>query len=345
MEEQHARLIPGWLWAVLAVVALGLVLTLFFTERRQEPAAAFDYDVSSYTKTDMNRVVYKESGRIVPDNPSPAAVAVAPDNRIWVACANAVIGFSPAPECRETARLAIKGRPDCIAVRPDGKILLGMRDHIEVREADGAAASVWPVLNENAYLTSIAADEENVYAADAGNRVVLRFDYEGKLLGRIGERDEAREIPGFVVPSPYFDVAIDPLGALWAVNPGKHSLDNYRPDGSLASSWRRLGMGLGDFCGCCNPTHLAFRSDGAFVTAEKGLNRVKVYGPDTKFLGIVAPPEALGALSGVATTAEGGGPTFDIAPPVRDLAVDREDRVLILDGYQKAVRIFEENPR
>ena len=49
-----------------------------------------------------------------------------------------------------------------------------------------------------------------VFAADSGNRVVLRYDRSGKLLGRIGEKNKDRDIPGFVIPSPYLDVEIAP---------------------------------------------------------------------------------------------------------------------------------------
>jgi len=327
MEEKQTRLIPGWIWAALVVIAMVLVFVFFFTDRRKEPPVAFEYDVSSYADVDPEHVTFKEIDRLTLDITDPSALAVGPDDRIYVAGENGVAVFGP--EGKEVARYTVKGRPDCLAVCPDKKLLLGMRDHIEVFDADGAPLAVWPTLDDQAYLTSITADEENVFAADAGNRVILRYDYAGKLLGRIGEPDAAREIPGFVVPSPYFDVALDPQGMLWAVNPGKHGFENYRPNGDLVSSWYRSGMGLDAFCGCCNPIHLAFRSDGSFVTAEKGLNRVKVYSPDTKFLAVVAPPEAF------------GDPESDIGPPVKDLAVDQRDRVLVLDGHQKAVRIFE----
>lgn len=337
MEKKQTRLIPGWLRAALTTLAMTLVLVFFFAERSKTPPVAFAYDVSSYASVDPARVTFKETGRIPLDIANPAALAVATDNRVYVAGENAVVAFSP--EGKEVARFGVKGRPDCIAVRPDGKLLIGMRNHIEVRDVAQASspAAVWPDLDARAYLTSIAADDENVYAADAGNRVVLRFDYDGKLLGRIGKRDPAREIPGFVVPSPYFDVALDPQGSLWVVNPGKHGLENYRPNGDLVSSWYRPGMGLDEFCGCCNPIHVAFRSDGSFVTAEKGLNRVKVYGPDTKFLGVVVPPEALGGPENAALSC-------DVESPIKDLAVDQKDRVLVLDGNQKAIRIFEKGP-
>ena len=31
----------------------------------------------------------------------------------------------------------------------------------------------------------------------------------GKLIGRLGEKNPDKNIPGFIIPSPYFDVAVD----------------------------------------------------------------------------------------------------------------------------------------
>ncbi len=275
---------------------------------------------------------YRESGRIALTFDKPTAMAVGSDGSVYAAGDQAVVVFSD--DAKETARYRVKGAPECLAVLPDGRLLLGMRDHVEVLDPKSASVTAWPSLGERGYLTSFAVDEENVYAADAGNRAVLRFDHSGKLRGRIGERDPKGEAPGLVVPSPYFDVAIDAQGALWVVNPGRHGLENYRPNGELLSAWYRPGMDLNGFCGCCNPTHIAFRG-GTLVTAEKGLNRVKVYGPDTRLSGVVATPELLEA-------AETTSLNCAHEPPIIGLAVDARNRILVLHRRWKAIVLFEE---
>jgi hypothetical protein len=222
-----------------------------------------------------------------------------------------------------------------MAVAADGEILLGMTDHIETLGPDGKPKAVWPSLGERAHLTSIAVDEENVYAADAGNRVVVRLSREGQLVNTIGQEDPSKDIPGFIVPSPCFDVAFDNTGALWAVNPGKHGIENYRGTGELVTAWYRPSMEAEGFSGCCNPSHIAFRSDGSLVTAEKGLARVKVYSVDQKLMGFVAPPAAFH----VAPT---GAFSSELKTPFADLAVDSRDRVLVLDVKMNAIRVFEE---
>ena len=63
-------------------------------------------------------------------------------------------------------------------------------------------------------------------------------------------------------------------------------------------------------------------SDGRFVTAEKGVVRVKLYSGAGKLQTVVA------------------GPQHFRDTPV-DLAVDARGRVLVLDGRRKSVRVFE----
>ena len=119
--------------------------------------------------------------------------------------------------------------------------------------------------------------ENNVFAADAGNRVVLRYDKSGKLAGRIGEKNKERNIPGLIIPSPYLGVVLAPDGLLRVNNTGRHRVEAYTVNGDLESSWGKPSNAIEGFCGCCNPIGLALLPDGRYVTCEKGLPRVKVY--------------------------------------------------------------------
>ena len=67
-------------------------------------------------------------------------------------------------------------------------------------------------------------------------------------------------------------------------------------------------------------------SDGSFVTSEKGIERVKIHLPSGDFECLVAGSDEF---------TEG---TVDL-----DLAVDSEDRVIIMDPKKGQVRIFKKN--
>ena len=258
------------------------------------------------------------------DITNASSLAVGPEGTIYVGGDDAVVVLSGDGNAR--SRVAVPRRPGCLAITPDGRLLAGMRGHVEVFKTDGSKAGVWPDLGDRAWLTSIACDEENVYVADAGNRIVWRFDAEGKLLNRIGEK--------LNVPSPYFDVAINPIGELWVVNPGMHGIENYRPGGDLASSWYRAGIEPEAFCGCCNPIHIAFRRDNSLVTVEKGIDRIKIYSPDTTLLEVVAAPADAPAQNSATLGC-------NIEAPVADLAVDGKNRILVLNKFEKAILVYE----
>ena len=125
---------------------------------------------------------------------------------------------------------------------------------------------------------------------------------------------------------PFFDVTADSDGFIWVVNPGRHSLENYTPEGDLRTSWGQFSMGIEGFCGCCNPTHIVILDDGSFVTSEKGIVRVKVYNSLGNIVSVVA-----------------GSEQFIEGTTGLDLAKDTAQRVYVLDPMKKQVRIFEKN--
>jgi hypothetical protein len=108
------------------------------------------------------------------------------------------------------------------------------------------------------------------------------------------------------------------------VNPGRYRIESYTRDGVFIKTWGFFSEAIEGFCGCCNPTHIALLSDGEIVTAEKEIVRVKVYGTDGALLGVVA-----------------GDELFEEKKIGLDLAVDSNDRILVLDPTERAVRIFE----
>ncbi|MBI4564009.1 MAG: hypothetical protein HY716_04860 [Planctomycetes bacterium] len=155
----------------------------------------------------------------------------------------------------------------------------------------------------------------------SANRPSIR---QGRLSAETpGAKENAAGIPGLVIPSPFFDVAIDPAGRLWVANTGRHSLESYRPDGSLITSWGRASAGIEDFSGCCNPSHFAIGRDGSFVTSEKGIVRIKLHGPTGRLIGVVA------------TARE-----FPAGAVGLDVAIDTEDRVLVLDPSTSTIRRY-----
>lgn len=326
--------------AIAAAVGLALVVGVWALLRLDTTGRSgsglseeYAYDVQDLAKIDPNLVLYEESSRPINTGFEEARSITAGSGSIYVAGDMAVREFST--DGAFGSEIAFSDEPRCLAVT-DSAIYVGMKDHVEVYNQQGDRLASWQSLGGDAVLTSIAVSKDDVFVADAGNRVVLRYDRTGKLINRIGEKDEARNIPGFVVPSPYLDLAIAGDGLLRVTNPGRHHIEAYTFNGDREFWWGEFSSGVEGFCGCCNPVNFAMLGDGSYVTCEKGLIRVKVYDPAGDFVGVVAGPEQLAP----------GGASHVCLDPAQcqaggfDVAVDADGRVLVLDTIKSVVRVF-----
>lgn len=308
----------NWIWFIsimAGILGAGLYLG---QSRRAELGKSFDYSLDEYRKVDPALICYRELEPIVPSISNLSAVAVSPSGSLYVAGEKAI-------EIIGHGLLQVDGAPGCLAVDDDGVVYAGLRDHVEVISTAGKKTA-WRSPGEKAYLTSIAVDEWYVYVADAGSRRIWRYGKAGGEPLEIGQKDWANGVRGFFIPSPFFDLAISRAdGSLWAVNPGHHALENYRPDGMPLSHWEKSSFGIEGFSGCCNPAHFALMPDGAFVTAEKGLPRVKIHNLDGSLRCVVAAPDQ-----------------FDEGVTGLDVAV-ADGRILVLDPSRNQIRVFEEN--
>jgi len=331
------------LWAGLLVGAIVAAagIAAVWALARQDPYAKKGphlgadavYDLTELRKVDPERILYDQAATLTVPFDDARAIAVGPAGRVYVAAGEAIHvldGDALARGFQAATRQVVQAgqTPRCLAADVDGTIYAGIGDRVTVF-ADGKPAACWPAESDGAILTSIVLDAANVFVADAHGRVILRYDKAGKLLGRIGRRDPARNITGLVVPSPYFDVAVAPDGLLRVVNPGECRVEAYTFDGDREAAWGEPGPGLEQFTGCCNPVHIAVLGNGRVLTCEKGLRRVKLYDAGGKLLGVVAPPSAF------ATVAPRGGAAGEL-----EAAADASGRVLVLDPYDATIKVF-----
>ncbi len=206
---------------------------------------AFRYDLAALKKVDPAWIKYRETGVDRRRAQAGPAVAAGPEDAIYVAGDRQVTMFDAKGTKRST--IALGEEPRCLAVAGSrhefpGRVYVGMMTHVEVYDAGGKRLAVWEDLGARAELTSIAVGQREVFVADAGSRLVYRYDAAGKRLGEIGRRDPAKDIAGFIVPSPYFDVAVTADDQLRIANPGRFRVESYTaegvPQGSGASRAR-----------------------------------------------------------------------------------------------------------
>ncbi len=232
--------------------------------------------------------------------------------------------------------IKIEGTPCSLFITEEGSLYVTMRDNVKVFNKQFKQTANWKSLGPRAVLTSIAVSKDHVFVADAGNRIVVHYNTAGEILNYIGKKDKDKNIPGFIVPSPYFDLAVARDGLLRVANPGRHRIEAYTFDGYFEFAWGKPTVRIEGFCGCCNPVSFAILYDESFVTCEKGLLRVKVYKPDGTFRAVVAGSDQL---------AEGRSCRVCVSPADCgtggfDLTADHAGRVFVLDTIKNLVRTF-----
>jgi hypothetical protein len=297
-------------------------------------ANAFAYDVDRLRTTDPKLIRYEQVGHFSSPGPDPRRIFIGPKDRVYIAAGNAVSVL--ATDGTRISDIDLGAPARCVAVAADGTVYAGTRDHVEVFDVKGKRLAAWESPGKRTWFTALAVGENDVFAADAGNRVVLRYDKSGKLAGRIGEKSKERNVPGIIMPSPYLDVKLARDGLLRLNNTGRHRVEAYTPAGDLESSWGKPSGAIEGFCGCCNPIGLAVLPDGRLVTCEKGLPRVKVYSSEGVFDSVVAGPESF-PENAKATFVKGAE---DCRLGGLDAAVDSQQHIYILDLVTSEVRVM-----
>jgi hypothetical protein len=160
-------------------------------------------------------------------------------------------------------------------------IFASTSEQVLVMNTDGRILNEWGPFEDSCIITSVSANAKYVAFADAGNKIVYILDKGGEVKTMIGQNDKH-----FVIPSPYFEVALDNNNYLYAANTGLHRIETYTIEGALKSQFGEAGTAPGAFCGCCAPPHFTLIPQG-FVTAEKGINRIKILNKNGEFVEFV----------------------------------------------------------
>jgi len=307
---------------LLVVVIIAVIVSDFNTKPDQRKDNPYEYDIDEYKSVDPELIAYKETKNIKL-NCEEASAIYFKNNKLYLLVDASLQVLSP--EGKQFFQKELPEKARTLVVAEGGDIFIAFKNYIGHYDQEGELIINWEALDEKAVITSLALKNETLYAADAGNRRVIRFSTAGILLGDFKGKDRHKQLHGFILPSPLFDLAVNESGELWVVNSGMHALENYEDDGNLRSFWSNSSIEIEGFSGCCNPAHMAILPDGSFITAEKGLVRIKKHKPSGEFESVVAAPNKF--------KEDGKAP---------DLAVSSEGVVFALDNDKKLIRIFEE---
>jgi hypothetical protein len=274
-------------WTVLTFAFL-----VFGCDR--EPPPTYRLELDSLRRVEQAAVLYRQEAIVRSPVAAPTALAsLASGDGMAVAGAGQVAWSAGAPfrsfEGAELPEPAV-----AVAVATRDRVYIASQQRIYLwNPTAGGEPQAWIEFPEAAQICSLAAGEGLVWVADAGGGRVHVYRQDGELVTTVPGPDAETKAPHFILPSRHFDLAAGPDGSFWAVNPGRHRLENYRTDGSLIGSWGEAGNNLPSFAGCCNPVHIAVLGDHRFATVEKGLKRIKLYDQQGRFAGVVCGPEKL----------------------------------------------------
>lgn len=340
MENREGKFQSGLLIGIVLTVAIAAGVTAFFlfdsAGSRSTLGPEYFYEIEQYAKIDPALILYQQVGETIQtDFKEARAITLDDEGNIYIVGDSKLVIYDSTGNL--LSEIELPKEPTCIEIDPDGNLIVGMSNVISILDSQGQSIHEWTAPTAVSLQTSIAVDKTRVYAADALNKLVWCYDRQGNVINRIGQKDPDRNIPGLVIPSAYFDIATYPDGLLRVVNPGRHWIEAYTTNGDREWFWGESGVDIQGFSGCCNPVALAILPDGGFVTAEKGLVRVKVYDADGEFVGVVAGSDQLGWIEPLRickTPEECKAKGFDIA-------VDGTGRIYVLDTLRNVVRIFE----
>jgi len=222
---------------------------------------------------------WEVSGELDVMNGSLKAVTVSPEGRIFLGGDSFILCYdkgmnlvweidSPYP----VTSLSVYG----------DTIFASSTELILIINSMGEIIDEWGPFEQNGIFTSVASNKAYVAVADAGSKMIFVIDKRGVVRSIIGQSGES-----IIIPSPYFDVALDADNMIFFANTGNRRVETRTFEGDMVSYFGEPGTAPEAFCGCCNPAHLIVIPQG-FVTAEKGINRIKILDKNGKFIEYVS---------------------------------------------------------
>ena len=308
--------------SLIVVIILVIVIGDFRSTRPERMSGnPYKLNMDRITSVDPDLITYHETKNYPINALQAGGIAVSGD-KIYLVADTFLQVFDHAG--RQLLKVYLSEPAGCLEVSKRGDIIIGFRNAVTLYSAAGEEKWLSKPLDERAVITALALKDGTIFAADAGNRAVHRFTDKGIYVDSFEGKTSIEGNHGFIVPSPYFDLGVNPDGELWVVNPGKHALENYTDEGKLRSFLENISPEIDGFSGCCNPAHIAIMADGSFLTSEKGVPRIKIHDASGKLSTVVAPPDKF--------TEDGEAP---------DVAVDEKGIVYALDYDRNMIRIFE----
>jgi hypothetical protein len=306
----------------LAAVIIVILFDFISTSPSRMPANQFEYNIDEFKQGTDTLVAFQEFRQISITEKDPKAIAYR-NGEIYLIANNTLLIVTSKGE--EINRIQLKNSANCIAIDNEGNIVLGFDNKLIKIDRNGNEIYTSKEFDNDNLFTAIAISEQNIFAADAGTKQVVVFDKQLETLSVFKGESGVSDFHGFILPSAHFYLAVNDEDELWITNPGMHFIQNYTSSGRMRGQWGKPSFQVDGFSGCCNPSYIAFLSNGYFVTSEKGMVRIKVHKPSGELVSLVASTES-----------------FKNSIKAPAIAVDNNDNVIALDFERNLIRIFKQ---
>lgn len=312
---------------LLVFVVIAVVIVIF--ERKQHAISSenrnpFELNYDEFKEVDSSMIGYKEIRRLKIPGSKPRAILMK-DELLYLASGKKIYLISLMGQLMQT--WDVSESPNALAWF-NNQLVVGFQHYFVLLDNKGKVVIRGEDLGQGSHITSLAAKGDQIVVADAGNRKVFWFNKKGEIEFATEGKRSPDDLHGFIIPSPYFDIAFDPDGKLWIVNPGKHAFEQYDDAGNYKANWSNSSFKIDGFSGCCNPAQMAIMADGSFLTSEKGLVRVKIYSPSGKLKTVVAGPA-----------------DFKDSGHAPEVVFDSRGIIYALDFDRNQIRVFKETDR
>jgi hypothetical protein len=214
------------------------------------------------------------------------------------------------------------GKASCLGVGADGRVAVGSPGRVDLYGPTGAHIGGFAAgtPDKPADVSAVRFVGDSVLVADAGARVIRRYDLRGSEKGVIGAQNKTG---GFILPNKSLDFDVDDPGVVHATDTGRHQVTSWTLDGAMVGAFGKFGMARPeDFVGCCNPVNVAVAPGGGIVTAEKVAARVKIFSKDRSLLAVIGPEH------------------FDPMCRHIHIAVDSTGRIVAADPERRTIAVF-----
>lgn len=308
---------------VVVIVAVLAVFAHYFMKPRSPRVTENPYalNLENYGQlTEDDYCGYQSEKVLVPLKKSHA-LAVDKDDNVYISGDSSIVVLTATGVVLR--QFKTPSTATALVIGADQLLYAAFEENMNVYSSEGELVAEWPRFNKATYITSLAAGEKNLYLADAADAMVYEYTPQGAFVRAFGTKDNKKAVTAFILPSYYFDVAVSPNGTVWVANPGKHKLVNFSADGQLLSYWGESSSAVHGFCGCCNPSHFAILSDGSFITAEKGIVRLKIHDTEGNYQCAVA-----------------GADYFMAGSTGLDVATGSNDQIFVLEPDAGIFHIF-----